>query len=76
MKRMLIVVALAVTASMANAAAFKWAAANIYGSDGTTKWSGEVVLHCVEVTSFSSTQTAAMVLSKLPIQSSLIHSSW
>ena len=65
MKRMLIVVALALTASMANAAAFKWAAANIYGSDGTTKWSGEVILHCVEVASFSSTQTAANGVVKL-----------
>ena len=59
MKKMLIVMLLATTASMANAAAFKWAAANIYGPDGTTKWSGTVTLYCAEVSSFSSVQTAA-----------------
>lgn len=58
MKKMLIVMAIAVVASMANAASFKWSAANLYGSDGTTKWSGDVVLHCAEIASFSQTTTA------------------
>lgn len=59
MKKMLIVLALAATATMANAAAFNWGAANIYGPDGTTKWSGAVTLYCAEVASFSDVQTAA-----------------
>ena len=59
MKKMLIVMAIAVVASVANAASFKWSAANIYGSDGTTKWSGAVTLHCAEVAAFSVNTTAA-----------------
>ncbi len=59
MKKMIIVLALAVAASAANAASFSWSAANIYGPDGTTKWSGAVTLFCTEVASFSSAATAA-----------------
>ena len=59
MKKMLIVMTIAVTASLANAASFNWGAANIYGPDGTTKWSGAVTLHCAEVAAFSATQSAA-----------------
>ena len=58
MKKMLIVMAIAVTASLANAASFKWSAANLYASDGTTKFSGTVVLHCAEISSFSQSATA------------------
>ena len=58
MKKMMIVMALAMVASVASAASFKWSAANIYGSDGTTKWSGTVTLYCAEVASFSATATA------------------
>ena len=42
-----------------NAASFTWAAANIYGSDLTTKWAGTVTLYCAEVASFSQTATAS-----------------
>lgn len=59
MKKMMIVMALAMVTSVASAASFKWSAANIYGSDGTTKWSGTVTLYCAEIASFSQTATAA-----------------
>ena len=59
MKKMMIVMAFAMAASVASAASFNWGAANIYGPDGATKWSGAVILHCAEVASFSATQTAA-----------------
>ena len=59
MKKMMIVLALAMATSVASAAAFKWSAANLYGSDRTTKWSGLVTLYCNEVASFSATATAA-----------------
>ena len=59
MKKVMIVMALVVVTAVANAASFKWSAANLYASDGTTKWSGSVVLHCAEVASFSQTATAA-----------------
>ena len=59
MKKVMIVMALALATVVANAASFKWSAANIYGSDGTTKWAGDVVLHCAEVASFSETKKAA-----------------
>ncbi len=59
MKKVMIVMALALVTTVANAASFKWSAANIYGSDGTTKWSGAVTLYCAEVASFSLATTAA-----------------
>ncbi len=59
MKKVMIVMALALVTTVANAASFKWSAANIYGPDGTTKWSGAVTLYCAEVASFSQTKTAA-----------------
>ena len=59
MKKVMIVMALALATAVANAASFKWSAANIYGPDGTTKWSGAVTLYCAEVASFSQTKTAA-----------------
>ena len=59
MKKVMIVMALALATAVANAASFKWSAANIYGSDGTTKWSGAVTLYCAEIASFSQAATAA-----------------
>ena len=59
MKKVMIVMALALVTAVANAASFKWSAANLYASDGTTKWSGAVTLYCAEVASFSQTKTAA-----------------
>ena len=47
MKKLIIMAALVVAGVAANAASFNWAAANIYGSDGTTKWAGEVNLYAV-----------------------------
>ena len=47
MKKLLILAAVIVAGVAANAASFNWAAANIYGSDGTTKWAGEVNLYAV-----------------------------
>ena len=47
MKRLLILVAVIAAGVAANAASFKWTAANIYGPDITTKWSGTVNLYAV-----------------------------
>ena len=47
MKKILVMVAMLATAVAANAAAFNWAAANIYGSDGVTKYSGDAKLYAV-----------------------------
>ena len=47
MKKITILVAVIMTAVVAQAASFKWSAANIYGSDGVTKWSGDVQLYAV-----------------------------
>lgn len=45
MKKLLVLAAVIVAGVAANAASFKWTAANIYGSDGTTKWAGDVSLY-------------------------------
>ena len=45
MKKLLILAAVIVAGVAANAASFKWTAANIYGSDGTTKWSNAISLY-------------------------------
>ena len=45
MKKLLILAALLVAGVAANAASFKWTAANIYGSDGVTKFSGTASLY-------------------------------
>ena len=58
MKKIVVVLALALTAFAANAASVKWSAANLYGSDGTTKFSGTVTLYCVELPEFSATASA------------------
>ncbi|MBQ6010562.1 MAG: PEP-CTERM sorting domain-containing protein [Kiritimatiellae bacterium] len=59
MKKIVVVLALALTAFAANAASVKWNAANIYGSDGTSKFTGDVTLLCVQLSDFSSTVTAS-----------------
>lgn len=59
MKKLVVVLALALTAFAANAASVKWNAANLYGSDGTSKFTGDVTLYCVEIASFSSTVKAS-----------------
>ena len=44
MKKILILAAAIVAGVVANAATFKWTASNIYGADGTTKFSGQISL--------------------------------
>ena len=46
MKKLLVLAAIIVAGVAANAASFKWAAANVYGSDGSTKYSGTAYLYC------------------------------
>ena len=58
MKKLVVICMLALAAFAANAASVKWSAANIYGSDGTTKFSGVVTLYCVELPEFSATANA------------------
>ena len=45
MKKLFILAAVAMIAVASNAATFKWTAANLYGADLTTKYSGEVTLY-------------------------------
>jgi hypothetical protein len=59
MQKVVIVCALAFMAFAVNAASVKWNAANIYGSDGTTKFSGVVTLYCTELSDFKSEVTAS-----------------
>lgn len=59
MKKMIIIALFAVVATAANAAAFNWSATMIYGSDSSTRWSGDVTLYCAEISSFSASTTAA-----------------
>ena len=59
MKKLLVMAAIIVASVAANAAAFNWNAANIYSTDLTTKYSGEVTLFCTQVTDWSVTATAA-----------------
>ena len=54
MKKLLILAAAVVAGVAANAATFKWTGANIYGSDGTTKFTGTV-----EIYAYLSTETVA-----------------
>lgn len=51
MKKLLVLAAVIVAGIAANAASFKWQANNIYGPDGTTKYSGLVTLMAYESTS-------------------------
>ena len=63
MKKILVVVAVAMMAVAANAAAFSWRAGNIYGSDGKTKWSGEVTLFATGIADaiYSTTASAGTI---------------
>ena len=45
MKKLLVLAAVVVAAVAANAASFKWTSANMYASNGTDKWAGEVSLY-------------------------------
>ncbi len=47
MKKLLIMAALVLAGVMANAASFNWQAANIYGADGTTKFTGTATLYAI-----------------------------
>jgi len=58
MKKLLILAAVIVVGVAANAASFNWGAANIYASDLTTKYSGQVTLFCAQVDGWSTTATA------------------
>ena len=58
MKKIVVMLTLMLVAVVANAASVKWNAANLFGSDGVTKFTGDVVLHCVEYTDFSATAKA------------------
>ncbi len=54
MKKLMLALAVAVFAVAANAASFKWTGANIYGADGSTKYTGTA-----EMYAYLSTGTAA-----------------
>lgn len=58
MKKIMIIAAFALTAICANAASFKWSAANIYGPDGN-KYSGLVTIFSTQVDGWSATANAA-----------------
>ena len=47
MKKLVVLMAIAVAAVCANAASFKWSAGNLYASDGTSKFTGDVTLYAV-----------------------------
>ena len=47
MKKILVMVAVAAVAIVVNAASFNWQAANIYSSDLTTKFAGDISLYAV-----------------------------
>ena len=47
MKKLLVLAAAIVAGVVANAASFNWQAANIYGVDGTTKFSGTATLYAI-----------------------------
>ena len=58
MKKLLVLAAVIVASVAANAASFKWTASNVYGSDGTTKWSGLVTLFASGGTLTEATEVA------------------
>lgn len=45
MKKLLVLSAILVAGVAANAASFKWTGANIYGADGTTKFTGSAAMY-------------------------------
>lgn len=55
MKKILILAAMIVAGVTANAASFKWSAANIYASNGTDKYTGDVALYAYLSTADAST---------------------
>lgn len=58
MKKLLILAAILVAGVAANAASFKWSAGNIYASNGTDKYTGNVTLYAYLATAEASTATA------------------
>ena len=54
MKKLLVLTVAIATGIVANAASFKWTAANIYAADGTTKYTGSA-----EIYAYASTATKA-----------------
>ena len=59
MKKLVVLAAMIVAGVAANAASFKWVAGNIYGSDGSTKWSGTVSLFAEGITDAIKTASAS-----------------
>ena len=59
MKKLILLAVIAIAANMVSAASFKWQAAQIYASDGTTLYSGDITLYCAEVSGWSMATTAA-----------------
>ena len=58
MKKLLILAAAIVASVVANAASFKWSAGNIYASNGTDKYTGDVVLYAYAASADISTAFA------------------
>ena len=58
MKKLLILAAVIVAGVAANAASFKWSAANLYASNGTDKYNGDVTLYAYLSTADISTAKA------------------
>lgn len=63
MKKLLILATIIVAGIAANAASFKWSAANIYGSDATTKFTGTASLYAYAATADASTATVVSTAS-------------
>lgn len=59
MKKLLILAFVVSSAIVANAATFKWNAANLYAADGTSKFTGAVSLFAVGIDDALSTVTAS-----------------
>ena len=59
MKKLVVMLVMVLAVVMANAASVKWSAGNIYASDGVSKFTGDVTLHCVEYADFTSTVKAS-----------------
>ena len=59
MKKLLILAAVIVAGVAANAASFKWSAGNIYASNGTDKYTGDVMLYATGIDGVLSTVTAS-----------------
>ena len=55
MKKLIVLMLVVAAAAFANAASFKWSAANIYASNGTDKFSGTATLYCSQLSDWSTT---------------------